>query len=203
MIVNNLKYGYDTYNANAQHNQTPNRQHTNLPNDTSVRMDKVTISEEAKRLNVQTDEKNLPLQANALPSWFNKYIPSSSMQSTKVDHDFWNFIGGLTSDNSISSDEKIRIKEYLQRNHAYQQRSADDKFASEHNNDIKDYMSALSDYFKDSLQENGITSKQDYYNKVILNEDISEQVHQTMTKKIENDSDILELMSTLGVKTTA
>ncbi len=202
MIVSNSKYGYDSYNAYAQ-NQMPNRQNAKLSDDAPSQLDTVTISEEAKRLSMQADEKTLPLEANALPSWFDKYIVPSSVQSSKVDHDFWNFIGGLTSDNTISADEKAQIKERLQKDSAHRQMLANDKFASEHKTDIKNYTTSLNNYFSEALKENGITSKQDYYHKVILNKDTSEQVHQAMASKIKNDSGMLKLMDVLGVKRVA
>jgi hypothetical protein len=199
MTVNNLQTGYNAYNSYAQ-NQTQNHQHIESSADSSEKIDRVTISDEAKRLSMLSDEKKLPLEANALPKWFDKYIPSSSVQSNKLDNDFWNFLGGLTNDSTISSDEKAQIKQHLQNDPSHQWMLVDAKFASEHKSDIKNYLSSLKGYFKAALKENGVTSKQDYYHKVILNKDTSEQVHKTMASKIENDSKIKELMNILGVK---
>lgn len=201
MTVNNLQYGYDTYSSFSQQ-QSSNYQHSESSSDTSAKVDTVTISEEAKRMSMLSDEKKLSPEANALPKWFDKYVPSSSVESNKVGNNILNFLGGLTSDSTISSDEKAQIKQHLQNDPTLQWMLVDAKFASEHKSDIKNYLSSLTGYFKAALKENGVTSKQDYYNKVILNKDTSEKVNQTMTKKIENDSGMLKLMNTLGVKAT-
>ena len=209
MTVNTINAGYNPYSSfDTSSNYSMEQQYLQSSADKSVIVDTVSISDEAKAL-LQADEaassnskntNNFPLEAYALPNWFDGYIVSSSVQSGKLDHDFWNFIGGLTSDNTISSDEKAQIKEYLQNDPAHQQNLADDKFASEHKNDIKNYITSLDTYFKEALKENGVTSTQDYYNKVILNKDTSEQIHQMMVNKIKNDSNIQSLMDILGVK---
>jgi hypothetical protein len=195
MQVNSFKAGYDAYNSYEfkRNDNTLSSETT----DKDIKIDIVSISEEAKRLNMQADEKKLLHEPLSQPSWFDKFVVPSSVQSKKVNHDFWNLIGGLISDNTLSSDEKAQIKEYLQNNPVHQ---SDDKFASEKNSDLKNYITSLHNYFKEALKENGITSKQDYYDKVMLNKNTSEQVHQTMVSKIEKDSNMLKLMNILGVK---
>lgn len=206
MIVNGSTTGYDIYNANASYGRTTYSNESKAGSDkaqngdTSAITDTVTISEEAKHLSMKADEKKLPLEANALPKWFEEYIPPSSVLSNNIDHDYWNSIAALTSDNTLSSDEKAQIKDRLRNDPNHQRSLEEEKFAVKHKNDIKNYVSSLETYFKESLQENGITSKQDYYDKVILNDKTSEEVRQSMAAKIDNDSNMQKLMKILGVK---
>lgn len=206
MTLNGLATGYDIYNSNASYgkttysNETKNSSQKAQNIDTSAITDTVTISEEAKRLNMLSEEKKLPLEANALPKWFDEYIPPSSVLGENVDHDYWNFIGSLTSDSTLSSDEKAEIKNYLKNDETHQKDLTNDKFASEHKNDIKNYITSLNTYFKEALKESGINSKKDYYENVILNDKTSQEVRQSMADKVQNDSTMQKLMLTLGVK---
>ena len=117
-----------------------------------------------------------------------------------INSDFWNFVGTLTNNNALSNSEKAQIKEYLQNDAAHKEMLDKERFSTQHNNKITDYMTSLQSYFKEALEENGITSKQDYYNKVILDDSYTQKVHHSMMQKIDNDHNIQELMSILGVK---
>ncbi|TKI70938.1 hypothetical protein FCU45_00675 [Sulfurimonas crateris] len=204
MIINNLQTGYNAYNSNLQ-NQTLDPKYAESTTERSKKTDRVTISDEAKQL-LKTSENTtsqstdtLPVEAYSLPSWFQDYIVPSN-EIGEINYDFWNFVGTLTNDNMLAGDEKSQIKEYLQKDSKHQQSLANDKFITEHKTEIESYGSLLENYFQEALQENGVISNQDYYNKVILDKESSEIIHQNMAKKIESDRRIQELMNILGVK---
>ncbi|PNV83181.1 MAG: hypothetical protein C0627_06510 [Sulfurimonas sp.] len=195
MTVNNSNNMYNAYNTYSRNNGSSTRD-MESSQDVHVKTDSVTISKEAKEL---AEADTLPLEAFSLPSWLNEYIPSSSVVGG-INRDFWNFVGTMTNDNTLSGGEKAQIKEYLKNDPTHQEMLDKEKFTTQHNKKITDYMTSLQSYFKEALEENGITSKQDYYEKVILNDSYTQKVHQSMMQKMDNDSNIQELMSILGVK---
>lgn len=134
-------------------------------------VDKVSISEEAKALLAQ-EENTLPLNAYSLPNWMKDYV-EPFVVTDSIDHAFWNNISKM-------SNEKHRT-------------------LTTFSQDQIDYHEALHNHFKDTLAENGIISSQDYYEKIVLDENNSEKIHQSMLLKIKNDPQILGLMETLGV----
>lgn len=196
MTVNNSNNMYDVYNAYSRDNGSDTRD-TRSSQDIHVKTDSVAISKEAKAL-AQAD--SLPLEAFALPSWFNEYVAPSNVEGG-INRDFWNFVGTMTDDNALSSDEKAKIKEYMQNDPMHQGMLDKEKFRTQHNKKMTEYMASLQSYFKEALAQNGITSKQDYYEKVIMDDSYTQKVRQSMMQKIDNDPDIKELMSVLGIKT--
>ena len=195
MTVNNSNNMYNAYNTYSRNNGS-NTRDMESSQDVHVKTDSVTISKEAKEL---AEADTLPLEAFSLPSWLNEYIPPSSVVGG-INRDFWNFVGTLSNDNVLSDGEKTQIKEYLQNDPTHQEMLDKEKFTTQHNKKITDYMTSLQSYFKEALEENGITSKQDYYEKVILNDSYTQKVRQSMMQKMDNDPNIQGLMSILGVK---
>ncbi len=195
MTVNNSNNMYDVYNAYSRNNASST---TGMESsqDVHVKSDSVTISKEAKEL---ANAESLPLEAFALPSWLNEYIPSSNVAGG-INRDFWNFVGTLTNDNALSGGDKAQIKEYLKNDPTHQEMLDKDKFTAQHNKKMTEYMASLQSYFKEALEQNGITSKQDYYEKVILDDSYTQKVRQSMMQKMDNDSNMQELMSILGIK---
>jgi hypothetical protein len=186
---------YNAYNTYSRNNGS-NTRDMESSQDVHVKTDSVTISKEAKEL---AEADTLPLEAFSLPSWLNEYIPSSSVVGG-INRDFWNFVGTMTNDNALSSGEKVQIKEYLKNDPTYQEMLDKEKFTTQHNKKMTEYMASLQSYFKEALEENGITSKQDYYEKVILDDSYTQKVRQSMMQKMDNDPNIQGLMSILGVK---
>lgn len=195
MTVNNSNNMYNAYNTYSRNNGS-NTRDMESSQDVHVKTDSVTISKEAKEL---AEADTLPLEAFSLPSWLNEYIPSSSVVGG-INRDFWNFVGTMTNDNALSSGEKVQIKEYLKNDPTYQEMLDKEKFTTQHNKKMTEYMASLQSYFKEALEENGITSKQDYYEKVILDDSYTQKVRQSMMQKMDNDPNIQGLMSILGVK---
>jgi hypothetical protein len=186
---------YNVYNTYSRNNGSSTGD-MESSQDVHVKTDSVTISKEAKEL---AEADTLPLEAFALPSWLNEYIPSSNIAGG-INRDFWNFVGTLTNDNALFGGEKAQIKEYLQNDSTHQEMLDKEKFTTQHNKKITDYMTSLQSYFKEVLEQNGITSKQDYYEKVILDDSYTQKVRQSMMQKIDNDPNIQMLMSIFGVK---
>lgn len=203
MTVNSLKAGYSTYSSSSQDNASE-RQSSQRSFNASVKTDRVTISDEAKKLLNEADAsqmqntQKLPAEAYALPSWYNDYLMPANVPGG-IDYDFWNYVGTLTNDNKLSDGEKQQIISYLQNDSSYQQTSDNEDFTS-YKGEIENYISKLHGYFQSSLQENGVNSTQDYYDKVILDQNSSEKIHQSMVNKIQNDPTMQNLINVLGIK---
>ncbi|MGD9718698.1 MAG: hypothetical protein AB7U24_05595 [Sulfurimonadaceae bacterium] len=147
-------------------------------------MDKVNISEEAKAI-LAREKISLPLNAYSLPSWMKDYIEPFIITDS-IDHSFWN---------NISNMSKEKIKKYIDNDPNHEKHSSLTTLSQ----DKVDYHKALHNHFKNTLAENGIVSSQDYYEKVILDDNSSEKLHQSMLLKIKNDPHILKLMQTFGI----
>ena len=144
----------------------------------------------------------LPVQAYALPSWYDKYIPDAMFLTGTLNYEYFDFVAELNKDNYLSDDDRNQIKKYLQNDPMHQEMLAKQKFRAKFRNELSEYYGLLSNYFREALKENGIdgTSQADYYEKVILDKDNSEKIHQSMQKRIENDPRVLELMGILGIQ---
>jgi hypothetical protein len=147
-------------------------------------MDRVSISKEAKAI-LAREESSLPLNAYSLPSWMKDYVEPFIITDS-IDHSFWN---------NISNMSKEKIKKYIDNDQNHEKHSSLTTLSQ----DKADYHEALHNHFKNTLAENGIVSSQDYYEKVILDNNSSEKLHQSMLLKIKNDPHILKLMQTFGI----
>lgn len=189
------------------------KQSTTQPAESSVGVtshtdtDTVTISSEAKELSAkkQVDgvtefsDSDLPIEALALPSWYGDLVEPVIL-NVEINHKFWNFVGKLTEDNYLSGEERGQIRNYLQNDSMHQEQLAKNKFTTQYQGEIQEYLGSLNNYFKEALKENGVNSNRDYYEKVVLDTGNSEKIHQSVMNRIENDHRILELMETLGVR---
>lgn len=215
-VVTSTQSAYGT--TFTQKNSKPVDESTS---DRSVGADTVHISDEARAMaekvrdgalgqttnEVTTDwmnpvsESDLPVEACAMPSWYADYYPESVMANVEIDRDFWEFAGKLEQDKSLSQEERReRIGNYLDNDTKHQKWLAKEEFLANHREEIHEYIGALDKYFQASLKENGIKSPREYYEKVILNENGSEQVHQSFLKRIESDPRVFQLMDALGIK---
>lgn len=140
----------------------------------------------------------LPLEAFSLPSWFGDYVPDALVVSPGVDHGFWNMVEGLTQDNSLSNEDRRQIKNYLHNDPNHQSRLAKDKFSRQFDAEISEYTNSLHTYYREALEENGVNSPADYYKKVVLDNENSEKIRQSMQGRLESSPRMLELMEILG-----
>ncbi|HIJ91472.1 MAG: hypothetical protein OEV89_12450 [Desulfobulbaceae bacterium] len=216
MAISGIQSGQEVY-------RTPFAQESSMrPSEPSIvrytESDTVLISEEAKELakkdypeknqgkiatgqmDAAIQDKDLPLEALSLPSWYGNYVPNAMTVTHSISHEFWDMVGELTKDNSLSDEDRSQIKNYLQNDPIHQVNLAKDEFRRQFKNEISEYMDSIGKYFQESLKENGVNSNSDYYKKVVLDKDNSEKVHQSMQKRIESDPRLLELAEILGIK---
>lgn len=149
--------------------------------------------------NAVIQDKDLPLEAFALPSWYSDYMPAALNHTPKINYEFFDMVGELTNDNFLSDADQSQIKNYLQNDPIHQNRLANEEFSSQFKDEITEYLGLFKGYFQEALQENGVNSNIDYYHKAVLDQSSSEKIHQSMQNRIANNPRMLALMQELGV----
>ncbi len=168
--------------------------------------DKVTISAEGMKVSDTTHQQ--ALEKFRLPSWLTQYYPkpidlSISSQAVEETRQLFQMHDRFSSDGHISSKEQQALDSYRANNMTANQTMRDNsKFRSEYKNEIAEYVGKLDNYLAAAKEEHGITPR-NYYEKVLQAEGDNESLHQTVRKKLLEDSRVLELMEILGIKRTA
>ncbi|WP_031485521.1 hypothetical protein [Maridesulfovibrio frigidus] len=146
---------------------------------------------------VNSDDQ-LPLEAFALPSWYESYLPEATNLTTELNHDYFELRNELTKDNILSDDERGQLKNYLDNDPFHQAQIEKREFRAEYQDEISEYGETLNTYFKEALEENGVNSHREYYENVLLDKENSDKIHQSMQSRIESNPRVLELMEILG-----
>jgi hypothetical protein len=144
-------------------------------------------------------DNELPLEAFSVPPWLGDYLPDALVVTPELDYGFWNMVGGLTQDNHLSSEDRLQIGSYLRNSPKHQAVLAKDEFTRQFKEEISEYTNSLRTYSREALEENGVTSPADYYKKVVLDQENSEKIHQSMRERIESSPRMIELMEILGI----
>ncbi len=140
----------------------------------------------------------LPLEALALPSWYNSYLPEATMLNGGLNHGYHDLCKDLTKDNILTDDERGQLKSYLDNDPFHQDELRKREFRAKYQGELSEYGDTLNTYFQESLKENGVNSQRDYYGKVILDKGTSEKIHESMKSRLESNPRVLELMEILG-----
>tara|TARA_R110002110_G_scaffold33533_1_gene114725 strand:- start:44097 stop:44549 length:453 start_codon:yes stop_codon:yes gene_type:complete len=74
------------------------------------------------------------------------------------------------------------------------------EFRSQHSDELAEYGNKFKSYYEETKAELKITSAEDYYEKVINNEEKNTSFQQSFEQKLANDPRMLVLMSTLNIK---
>lgn len=196
MTISSVQSGYGVHKSDFS--QTRSQQPSNTTNQGATEKDSVKISSQGK-LSKTTSNTNLPLEAFSIPSWMGDYHPEATTLSSDINHDFWNFAGKLESKNMSRTDKTELIKNYLDNDPKHQESLAKERFTSKYESELGEYTSKLGTYFQDSLKENGVESRHDYYEKIVLNNEISEQVHQQVKERLAGDDRMMELMDFFNI----
>lgn len=158
---------------------------------------------------MNTSEGSIPpgLEACRLPSWYAQYIPKESIrdadlmsQAIKETGEIIRMHDRFNSDGRISRNEQ-RILDNFRNNHMEANQALRDlnKSASNKKHEISEYSKKLSFYFKEAMNEQGITQA-NYFEKVLQVEGDNENLHQRFKEMLFKDSNILELMDEIGLK---
>lgn len=138
-----------------------------------------------------------PLESYALPSWFGSYLPWESALSSELNYDFWEFAGKVSEDNVVTDEERNQLQNYLSNDPFHKAELEKRAFKADFESEIGEYFNFLFSSFKDILKENDIDSREDYYQKIILDKDNSERLHMEMNTRLNSNSRVLELMDML------
>lgn len=215
MAIAGIQSGQNMYITFAQESSMRPSESSSVRNTVS---DTVQISEEAKELALKNyaeknqgkvatgqmdaviPDKDLPLEALSFPSWFGDYYPDALAVTPSINYEYWEMAAELTKDNHMSNEDRSQLRNYLQNDPRHQDKLAKTEFIRQFKDEISEYTTSLRTYYREALQENGVNSHTDYYNKIVLNKENSEKVHQSMQKRIESDPRMHELMGILGIK---
>ena len=137
--------------------------------------DTLTLSQKARTLsneNVSSGDANnsLPLEAYALPDW----LANLQTDYTRVD-----------SEIGISYTESQAAR--------YDSLSNSDK------EKLHEYQSILNDYFQEALHNRNINNSVDYYHSFVKDDLMSEEVHQDVRQRLDQNSRAVELMQLFGI----
>ncbi len=165
--------------------QKSSKHSSELPFSRTTETDTVNISEKAKALSqkaqaakiaaeqpdpaTEISYDDLPLEAFSLPGWFAEWSPDEAVLSFEV---------GL----SLSAPHYAR----------------NDSLNSERQDELGEYLDILYECFQEELDNHGIKNSVDYYKSVFLDKEKSEEVHQSMKKRLADDLRAMELMQSFG-----
>ena len=153
----------------------------------------------------KADEGVLPVEAYALPSWYAEFIPEANMLSSQINTEYFSLAEQLRKDdNCLSDEDKNILRNYLRNDPIHQERLAKEEFRQKYGDELSEYSALLNEYFNEALRESGVRegSREDYYEMVILDKNKSEDIHQTMLEKVENDPRFQALMEILGIQSS-
>jgi len=142
----------------------------------------------------------LPLEAYSLPRWYGDYLPEWSLYTPQINREFFSFAESLGSDGTISEGDRAAMRSYLDNDPGHQTQLRHSRLRAEFQSEFREYSNLLDDAFQAALKDSGITSRRDYYEKVIQTPGFSEQVHQSMVARLKDDPRAVELMEAMGVK---
>lgn len=138
-----------------------------------------------------------PLESYALPSWFGSYLPEKAVLTPGLNYDFWNFAGKLSKDNIVTEEERNQLRTYLLNDPFHKAELEKKAFRADFESELGEYFNFLNTSLQDILEENDIKSREDYYQKVILDKASSEKLHIEMDSRLKSNPRMLELMNML------
>ncbi len=180
MSVSEVLTGQDVYRFSSVSHNTKERIETLVQ---SKKYDSIHISKKAKELSQEMQanksetgskksDKILPLEAYSMPQWY------ADLFSKTIPYTYASY-----AEIGFSS-------QYVPRNDSF-----DSKPEA-----TKEYSEKLRMMFREELKEWGIESDEDYYKDVILNKEKSEEIHQSLLKKLKEDKRMCQLIDSLGIK---
>ncbi len=184
MSVSTVQPGQGAYSPYSTQ-QTSNRSIESSFNSTA-KADTVHISEKAKeqqteksatgQLDTATEisYNDLPIEAFSLPEWFAKWIPDEC----KLE------LGELAPISPYDPPFTSSFTPYKPLNSS---------------KELTEYVDVLCNYFQETLRDNGIESNLDYYKSIVIDKEKSEEVHQSMKKRLADDTRVMELMQTFDI----
>lgn len=196
------------------HNPYPTQQNPKQAESSSVvqtgSSDSVQISAEAKQLaqsipvkdadSASFDPKNPPLEALALPKWFDQYTAKSQRVNVEINHGFHALLADLEKSNAPREEQRQLIANYLDNDPSHQAKLEENRFRSQYRHEIEQYGEIFNQSYKAALEENGLTGPFAYYQKVTLENSVSsEKVHQDFRENLLSSPGVYELMDLLGV----
>jgi len=149
-------------------------------------------------------DNDLPFEALSSPHWFGSYLPDTLLVTPEIDYGFWNMAEGLRKDSSLSNEDRRQIiGSYLQNDPKHQAKLVKDEFLGQFKGEIAEYVNSLQTCYREALEENGVSSPAEYYEKVVLDKEYSEKIRRSLQDRVERNPRMLELMATLGVQPAA
>lgn len=206
MTILGINVGQSSYNPYLKQQaaqQSPQTDTTSTAR--NARSDTVQISERAKQISQSNsstaviDNNNVPLEALSLPSWLGSYHPDTLELSTALNEGYFDFLGKLDKMNISRDEERALIKNYLDNDPVHQEMQSKERYRARYSDELSEYSNRLNSYFTEALKENGVESGLDYYKKVVLDNESSEQIHETVRERLAEDPRMMELMELFNI----
>jgi hypothetical protein len=112
----------------------------------------------------------LPLEAYSLPGWYADLLPDYCIVEAKL--------GTPYAESNTARYDSLSTKE---------------------KNELAEYAGLLHQYFKDGLQSKGIEGDEEYYHSIVLNQQVSGEVHQSVRQKLAQNPRAMELMEYFNI----
>ena len=149
--------------------------------------DKVQISNDARELAQKAQEERrtqamtntgqpeipegaLPMVAYSIPGWMGEFTPRHAMADQTIGQKYCDSNGALRDSLSPAGKE-----------------------------DLGEYMHTLHETYQSELKDRGIETKLDYYQNIVQDKNLSEQVHQAVRERLAANPRAMELMQEFGI----
>lgn len=142
-------------------------------NSASQPRDTVEISQEAKDLAAGSSGaggQDLPLEAYSIPEWYAELMTDYTRVDTEIGVPYLE--SRAAKYDALSGGEKA---------------------------DLSEYLGKLHEYFQEELRARGIETTEDYYERIVRDQQNSEEVHQAVRQKLMGDERAMHMAEYFGV----
>ena len=172
---------------------------TPIPNSTD---DKVTLSVEGRQAAASVVKSGV--EQYAMPSWFSDFSPAFSNlgagEQVEEGRKFSEMSEKLRADGEMSQKDQNAIQSYLNNMSATVERKQTEAHYMQNTALFEEYGTIHNNHFNEALAEQGITTQEDWNEKVLNVEGNNQALRFSIMEKMFNDPRAMELMNTLGIK---
>ena len=174
MSISKIQAGHPPYFVkNSNHTVKSSLNH-------SAKTDIVHISDQAKGLSQENQNRADRVEVLGLPDWLVNLVPAGAvMDGEAMDREIAQFGKPGSNPWALSNQKSV--------------------FSGEIDKALGEYLDKLLSYFQQELKDSGIENSEDYHESILQDKAVSETVHQDVKKHLASDVRAMELMQLLGI----